>query len=618
MEVLTLDFETYYDKEYSLSKLTTEEYIRNPHFEIIMVGIRWPDGRKEIIDGTHLDIKHRFDEVEWGRYAVLCHNTLFDGAILAWRFGVNPAAWLDTLSMGRAMFGARNNSLASLAKRYGLEDKGTFVQNMMGRRRKDISPGEFQQYADYCLHDVELCHDLWHLMSNGWYDPSEGDNRGLFPIQELKLIDLHIRMFTEPMLRLNLPKLEAHLEEVLEQKAALMRRVTVDKAELMSNQKFAALLEELGVPPPMKVSPTTGRQTFAFAKTDPGMKDLLEHESPTVQALAAARLGVKSTLEETRTQRFINIANRDPRFPVPLKYAYARTKRSSGGDGINLQNLPSRGNVGLKECIEAPPGWVLINCDSSNIEARMLAWWAGQDDLVQDFANGVDVYCKLASTIFGRPITKADTKERFLGKTVVLGCGYQTGAGKLQVTLKAAKPSVDMPAGECERIIHTYRDSVPKIVKLWSDGERAIQAMYDNESMWFGREGVVRIEGKYGVRLPSGLYISYPQLHRNFEGGRSRWRYKDDTGLVDIYGGKLVENVCQALARIIVMYQMLRIARKLPTKLTVHDSVVALAPEEKVEPARAYVEECMRWVPDWAKGCPINCESGVGRNYGEA
>ena len=100
MEVLTLDFETYYDKEYSLSKLTTEEYIRNPHFEIIMVGIRWPDGRKEIIDGTHLEIKHRFDDIEWGRYAVLCHNTLFDGAILAWRFGVNPAAWLDTLSMG--------------------------------------------------------------------------------------------------------------------------------------------------------------------------------------------------------------------------------------------------------------------------------------------------------------------------------------------------------------------------------------------------------------------------------------------------------------------------------------------------------------------------------------
>lgn len=618
MEVLTLDFETYYDKEYSLSKLTTEEYIRDPHFEVIMVGLRWPDRRTEIIEGTHLEIKHRFDDIEWGRYAVLCHNTLFDGAILAWRFGVNPAVWLDTLSMGRAMFGARNNSLASLAKRYGLEDKGTFVQNMMGRRRRDISPGEFKQYSDYCLHDVELCYELWNLMSNGWYDPSDADNRGTFPMQELKLIDLHIRMFTEPMLRLNLNKLQGHLEEVVAHKAALMERVTVDKTELMSNQKFAALLEEIGVTPPMKVSPTTGRQTFAFAKTDPGMKDLLEHESPTVQALAAARLGVKSTLEETRTQRFIGIAQRDPRFPVPLKYAYARTKRSSGGDGINLQNLPSRGNVGLKECIEAPPGWMIINCDSSNIEARMLAWWAEQDDLVQDFSNNVDVYCKLASSIFGRPITKADIKERFLGKTVVLGCGYQTGAGKLQVTLKAAKPSVDMSAVECDRIISTYRSSVPKIVNLWSQGERSIQAMYDGQSMWLGREGVVRIEGKYGVRLPSGLYISYPQLHRAFDSGRSRWRYKDDTGLVDIYGGKLVENICQALARIIVMYQMLRIARKLPTKLTVHDSVVALAREEEIEPARAYVEECMRWVPKWAKGCPINCESEIGRNYGEA
>mgnify|MGYP001191813418 CR=1 FL=1 len=618
MEVLTADIETYYDKEYSLTKLTTEEYVRDPRFEVIMVGLRWPDGRTEIIDGTHLEIKHRFDEIEWGRYAVLCHNTMFDAAILAWRFGVNPAAWLDTLSMGRAMFGARNNSLASLAKRYNLEDKGTTVQNMMGRRRATLSPAEFQQYAEYCLLDVELCHQLWQLMSTGWYNLGEVDNRGPFPLQELKLIDLHIRMFTEPMLRLNLPKLEAHLEEVLAHKAALMQRVTVDKTELMSNARFAVLLEDLGVEVPTKISPTTGKQTFAFAKTDPGMKALLEHESPEVQALAAARLGVKSTLEETRTQRFIDIAKRDPRFPVPLKYAYARTKRSSGGDGINLQNLPSRGNVGLKECIEAPPGWVIINCDSSNIEARMLAWWAGQDDLVQDFANGVDVYCKQGTSIFGRTITKADTKERFTSKTVVLGCGYSTGAAKLQVTLKAAKPSVDLPIEECERIIRVYRDSVPKIVNLWSEGEKAIRAMYDENSMWFGREGVVRIEGKRGVLLPSGLYISYPQLHRVFDSGRHRWQYKDDTGLVDLYGGKLVENVCQALARIIVMYQMLRIARKLPTKLTVHDSVVALAREEEVDAARAYVEECMRWVPAWAKGCPINCESGVGRNYGEA
>jgi DNA polymerase len=454
-------------------------------------------------------------------------------------------------------------------------------------------------------------------MSNGWYNPQEVDNRGPYPIEELKLIDLHIRMFTEPMLRLNSDKLKAHLDDVLAHKAALMEKVTVDKSDLMSNQKFAVLLENLGVQAPMKISPTTGKETFAFAKTDPGMKALLDHEDPTVQALAAARLGVKSTLEETRTQRFIDIASRDPRFPVPLKYAYARTKRSSGGDGINLQNLPSRGNTGLKSCIEAPRGWVLIDCDSSNIEARVLAWWAQQDDLTADFAAGVDVYCKLATKIYGRTITKADERERFVGKTATLGCGYSTGAMKLKLTLKAAKPPVELEDHDAERIINTYRSSVPHIVNLWADGEKAIRAMYHDEAMWMGREGVVLVEGRKGIKLPSGLYISYPQLHRVMGEKFSRWAYKDDTGIVDIYGGKLVENICQALARIIVMSQMLRISRKLPVKLTVHDSVIALAREEEAKEARAYVEECMRWVPKWAQGCPINCESEWGYSYGD-
>lgn len=295
----------------------------------------------------------------------------------------------------------------------------------------------------------------------------------------------------------------------------------------------------------------------------------------------------------------------------------ANGKLVHNSDGINLQNLPSRGNTGLKSCIEAPPGWVIIDCDSSNIEARVLAWWAQQDDLTADFAAGVDVYCKLATKIYGRTITKADERERFVGKTATLGCGYQTGAMKLKLTLKASKPPVELEDHDAERIINTYRSSVPRIVDLWGEGEKAIRAMYHDEAMWMGRQGVVFVEGRKGIKLPSGLYISYPQLHRVMGEKFSRWAYKDDTGLVDLYGGKLVENICQALARIIVMSQMLRISRKLPVKLTVHDSVIALAREEELEPARAYVEECMRWVPKWAQGCPINCESKWGYNYGD-
>ena len=623
MDIITADFETFYDKNYSLSKLTVEAYIRDPRFEVIMLGVRWPDGTKEIVTGSHEEVQYRLDGIEWGKYAVLCHNTLFDAAILAWRFGVNPAAWLDTLSMARAMFGMKGNSLALLAKRYGLEDKGTAVQNAMGKRRCDFTEQEFKNYADYCLHDVELCHELFFLMSNGWYKPETFDHRDPYPRKELELIDRLIRMYTEPTLRLNAQKLEEHLADVVRRKEELLSNAGIAKEDLMSNPKFALVLESFGVSPPMKISPTTGKQAFAFAKTDPGMKALLEHPDERVQAVVAARMGVKSTLEETRTKRFIDMAQRNPLFPVPLRYSAARTHRLGGTDGINLQNLPARGAQAnkLKKCIEAPPGYVIIDCDSSNIEARMLAWLAGQDDLVQDFTDGVDVYCKMASKIFGRPVTKADKVERFVGKTVVLGCGYQTGAVKLQITLKASEMNMDLELSECKNIIDTYRNSVPAITRLWRTGDTAIEAMHKNTSMWFGREGVALVEGNKGIKLPSGLYISYPQLHRGVKNKNGMafeaWQYKDETGLVDIYGGKLVENVVQALARIVVMQQLLKISKKLHIVLTVHDAVAAIAREEEAEQAQAYVEECMRWVPKWAAGCPINCESGIGKTYGD-
>jgi len=639
MQIVTADFETYYDKDYSLSKMTNEEYVRDPRFEVVMLGVRWPDGTKEVISGTHPEIKYRLDQVDWSQYAILCHNTIFDASILSWHFDIRPAAWLDTLSMARAMHGGTGNSLAALAKKYHLEDKKDTVHNMMGRTRDSLSPGEFAQYADYCLHDTELCYSLFDLMSQGWYSVGDVDLREPFPVKELRLIDAIIRMYTEPTLRLNRAKLEEHYKEVVGRKEALLASSGFTSEDLLSNNKFAEVLKNFGVDPPVKISPTTNKVAYAFAKTDPGLKELLEHPDERVQAVVAARLGVKSTLEETRTLRFINMAGRSPLFPIPLKYGAARTHRLGGMDKINMQNLPSRGTEAgkLKKCIEAPPGYIMIDCDSSNIEARMLAWLAGQDDLVDDFANGVDVYCKMASRIYGRDITKKDPLERFCGKTVVLGAGYQTGAGKLQATLKQANPPMLLELSECERIIDTYRSTYSTIPRLWKQGETAIQAMHDNKGMWFGREGVVWIDGKRGVKLPSGLYIQYPQLHKVAGERGSQWHYKDTHGLTNIYGGKLTENIVQALARIVVMWQLLKIAKRYRVVLTVHDAVACLVPvgdadkaieynpdkkcyvpvSKEAKEGVAYVEECMRWVPDWAKGCPINCESGVGLTYGD-
>jgi DNA polymerase I-like protein with 3'-5' exonuclease and polymerase domains len=619
MQIIAVDFETFYDKDYSLSKMTTEQYIRSPLFEVIMVGLRMPDGNKFIITGTHEEIKWKLDRFDWSQYAMLAHNNMFDAAILSWVFDIRPKVLLDTLSMSRAMFGGKGNSLAALAIRYNLEEKGTTVHNMMGRRRESLSATEFKEYANYCEHDVDLCYDLFHLMAAGWYDLESADKRAPYPMQELELIDVILKMYTEPVLHLNKPKLIEHLAEVQQRKEGLLASSGVDKDDLMSNPKFAVILDSFGVAPPMKVSPTTGNTTYAFAKTDPGMKELLEHHDERVQAVVAARMGVKSTLEETRTLRFIDIAGRGL-FPVPLKYSAARTHRLGGTDKVNLQNLPARGLAGnkLKSCIEAPPGYVIIDCDSSNIEARVLAWLAVQDDLVEDFANNVDVYCKMASRIYGMPVTKENKQQRFVGKTVILGCGYQTGKVKLQATLKAATPPMELDIDTCDEIIKTYRQMYHMIPLLWRQGDIAIEAMYHDKEMWLGKEGVLLIEGKKGVRLPNGLYISYPQLHRvPGDKGRDKWVYKDTTGLIDIYGGKLIENIVQALARIIVTQQLLKISRRYKVVLTVHDAVACIAKKEEAGVALEFVEQCMRWTPKWALGCPINCESGIGENYGD-
>lgn len=322
MHLLTLDFETYYDREYSLSKITTEEYIRDSRFEVIGVSVKVNDGAAEWFSGDHKEVERFLQKFEWASSMVLAHNAMFDGAILSWVFNIYPRMLADTLSMARPIHGTTvGGSLSKLVQHYGLGAKGTEVVNALGKRRLDFTPQELHQYGQYCINDTELTYKLFEVLVQG------------FPKDELKLIDLTLKMFTEPVLELDQLKLEQHLLDVRAQKSALLEKLGGDaeeaKKKLMSNDKFALMLEALGVEPPSKISPSTLKPTFAFAKTDPGMKALLEHPNPKVQALIAARVGVKTTLEETRTQRFIDIANRG-KLPVPLAYCAAHTHRWGG------------------------------------------------------------------------------------------------------------------------------------------------------------------------------------------------------------------------------------------------------------------------------------------------
>jgi len=616
VNLITLDFETFYDRDFTLSKLTTEEYIRDPRFEVIGVGVKVNDEPTEWASGTHEEIGDWLSSFGMGNCMVLAHNTMFDGAILSWVFDIHPKMLLDTMCMSRALFGVEvSSSLAAVAERLDVGVKGIEVLNAFGKRRADFTAAELSRYGDYCINDVELTYKAFHRMIKV-HPPVSHTN---FPSTELRIIDLTLKMFTEPRLMIDEVALSAHLTEVVERKDKLLQECGVEKEELMSNQKFADALRTLGVPPPLKTSPLTGKETYAFAKNDEAFLRLTEHPDWRVQGLVAARLGLKSTLEETRTQRFLEIAKRGP-LPVPLRYYAAHTGRFGGDDKINMQNLPSRGeNAGkIKKGIIAPPGYSVIDADSSQIEARMLAWLSGQDDLLETFAQGKDVYKKMASAIYNKPEDEISKPERFMGKTAVLGCGYGMGAIKFQAQLKTY--GVEVSLDEARRIVEVYRQTNYAVTALWRQAQMALVSIsrWDDGKVPLGRDGVLEVATLHSaIRLPNGLYLRYDDL-KFTEGEKGpEFSYRTRKGRTRIYGGKVIENICQALARCLIAEQMLRVAKRYKVVLTVHDAVACIAPDDEVAQAQAYIEECMRWTPEWAHGLPVNCESGVGKSYGD-
>lgn len=613
MQTLTIDFETYYTKEYGLNKLTTEEYIRDPRFEVIGVAVKnfgqelsSRKARAPVwFSGSKKQIAKFLAQFDWDNSIAVAHNAMFDMAILNWHFGIKPAKIVDTLAMSRAIHSIEvGGSLAALSEYYELGRKGTEVHDAIGKKRLDFTAEELEAYGGYCVQDVELTYKLFNVLKKD------------FPKFELALIDLTIRMFSEPQLCLDLGVLDAHLEDVVGKKEALLAKVKHDKKKLTSNPQFAELLREYGIEPPTKISPTTGKETFAFAKSDEAFKKLQEHENPEVQAIVAARLGVRSTIEETRTQRFIDIGNRGT-LPIPLRYYAAHTGRWGGDDKINMQNLP-RGSQ-LKKAMCAPSGYKFVDCDLSQIEARTLAWLAEEDDLVEAFDRGDDVYKIMASAIYDKPEDQINKEERFVGKTTILGAGYGMGAVKFKAQLKNF--GVELEQDECDRIIKVYRETYPEIPALWREAGRALNSIMKDQSSTFGRPGILEVEGNSGIRLPNGLYIKYPELRKETdEEGKTELLYKTRKGraLMDtrIYGGKVIENVCQALARIVIGEQLLRVSQKYKVVMTVHDAIGCIVPEDEVEQGMRLVEKVMKIRPRWAPDLPLDCEGGFGDSYG--
>ena len=622
--ILVLDFETYYDRDYSLSKISTEAYIRDPRFEIIGGSIKRGPEPAQFYDPMELHVA--LLNIDWANTALLAHNTYFDGAILGWHYGHYPAFYLDTMSMARP----RHNltigcTLAALATHYGVGEKGTEVVLAMGKRRSNFTGEEYAAYGRYCCNDVEL---TWRLFCALRQESKH----------EYHLIDQYQRTIIQPLLQLDTETLTKHLEEVRAYKEASLTmaglELGIEPEELLlqvrSNEKFAALLKSIGVDPPTKISPTTGQVTWAFNKTDGAFLDFLEaaqnDPDTTLSTLIDARVQNKSSIEETRTLALLGVASRGT-LAVPLGHYLAHTGRAGGFDRINLQNLPvreQRYEYPIRRAIMAPPNHVCLSADLAQIEARVLAWLAGQQDIVDAFTaydagQGPDIYCVTASNIFGRPITRADEKERFIGKVVRLALGYGMAYVKFQRVARMGGQTLTL--AEADRIVRKHRALSDRIVTLWNQGDSALHCIANRERGVLGRHGVVQVSGE-GIHLPMwDRVIRYPSLtyHERTVQTLPHFTYRSRKKFPRVYGAKVIENVVQALAGIIVAEAWLRLAaRGLTVVLQVHDELVLVLHRDDVEQWLPVIREEMTRVPAWAPGLPVACSIGFHERYGLA
>lgn len=610
-ELAVIDVECFWGTKYTLTSVPTSEYVRDPQFLLHGVGIHY---RGETRWYPRDEAEAALQAIPWETTAALAHNGYFDFFVLHELFGIHPAFLFDTLSMSRGNWGVfTKHRLEDLGQRLGLGGKMPEVLEST-KNLRDLAPEHLAKLGEYCCRDVDLTLACFRKLIED----------ELFPEFELRIIDMTLRMFCDPVLQINRALAEEEIAAEQENKASLVELAGVSVDELMSNEKLAQLLRDRDVEPPTKISPTTGKETYAFAKSDDEFTELVDDHA--VGVIIEARLAVKSTIAETRAAKLILHGDPGP-LPVFLRYWAALTGRWGGGDGINMQNLPAgRGNqsLRLRHAIVAPSGYRMVRIDSSQIEARFLTWFAGDMEMLDVFRKsdrkeGLDPYLYTASRLYKQEMTdgKKFHKERQLGKCITLGLGYRMGWRKFQATAAGPMYRVDLTEQEALRAVAFFRETRPEIVRLW---ERFDELIYH---MWTAPAGAdakvlktLRFErGK--LWLSTDMAIWYPGL-AGFETDRGwAFTYQGRKKRLNLHGGIITENIVQGECRNIVAEQALIIAERYRVVLLAHDEIVFLAPEAEADDALAWGIQVMSTSPAWAPDLPLNAEGKHDDKYGK-
>lgn len=626
--VVCVDFETYWSQDYTLSKMDSRQYVRDPRFKahgfsladmpIAMDSIVHPAWASTPIEQTLL-----LQTQTWDTAALLVTNASFDGTILAERYGIRPKLYLDTVAMAnalvkpftrRASLDATHRYLSALyPDRNPPPNKGNTTMSFRGI--VDLPPAMLAEVAAYCCNDNVLTQ--WCAMQ-------------MLPeltASELLVMHQTTLAYVAPKLRINTDLLMQHVVNERTRKDNLLKRLQLNREQIMSNHQFAALLEARGVTPPTKVSAKTGNTTYAFAKTDLQFLALQHHADTEVSLLAQIRLGVKSTIEETRAQRLLAIVNDDTDpFPVALSYHSAHTGRhGGGGNKTNLQNL-GRGSP-IRNAIVAPPGHSLVVADSSQIEARIMAWLAGETLAIETFKAGKDLYSEVGSVMFGQPVSKKETPRlRQLSKVACLACQFALSGGGYYQHVTLAGEKITRP--EAFDVVDKWRTANPNIVKLWGKLMGIVDYICAEKPTTEHVFHMLRFgydhhrEAMY-VTMPTGLRIWYPNIHYAEHKGRSDWAFKADKDTAPTFLSRnlIANNVIQALARSITIglhAVTLHHKYNLRWQLTVHDELVFVVPDHLAERVAALAKKVMRLPPRWFPDLVLDAEVAIAKRYGDA
>lgn len=650
MNIITLNVETYFADDYTLSSMTTEEFVRDTRYETHVVGLSENGGPAWWLDdGQFFEWAQH---VDWSTTAILCHHTQFDGLILSHVYGIKPAYYLDTMSMARLLHGTHESaSLEALSEKYNLGAKRAHDNNFKNKHWADLGQAEKQLRGDACCDNVTRTWALFQRLAQ------------TFPPSEYAFIDATVRMFTCPVLVGDTDRLAAIWEQEAHTKQALLDKLGVTAADLRKQVRFAQILRAEGIEPEQKrgkdakckvcdgtgntrdelaaqhghVYPceacdgagVTQRWNYSFAKTDDFMRGLLDDETPliampeaTVSMLAQAKLDAHSTGTMTRTARMGWMSTRGP-LCVYLNHAGTHLSGWSGGDKMNWQNFRRGGPIA--KAIRAPTSYRVVVADASQIECRLLNEIAGQEDVVERFRQRADPYIALASTFYGETIYKPKEgdprkeemeQKRGTGKQGELSCGYGAGAATIKATAKRGTygPPVHMTDEEALKLRDTYRETHPFVVDLWNQAGDVLKKLHAGMTFdW----NVVTIKDKR-MWLPNGVPLLYDTIewHEDDAADRKGFRIRRRNGWGWLYGSLFVENLIQALRNVFIRQAWQEcIDVGLPVVSMEHDKLICVAREHEADDALKFLQGAMSRPPAWLPNVPLDSEGYTSETF---